>query len=244
MWFFGNSKSLGFIFELVGLIMLITSVLYITEGYAEVGISLPPTVSDVSSYCLLIGFGGLVASIIYIVNAHRIMIGTVSKKVDVLSKYIVTVGITTFFASGAEYLASYLYDREPYDIWFIITAHEVTTTTNSNDSSLSDYYQMLAYQNYYNSMYGGYGGYGYGGYGYGYGGYGYGGYGGYGYDPYTNYYSYMMMAQYANQSSTSTTATDVLDKDRYYCGLLYGPRYSDASLRPKFKLTFSVANTE
>jgi len=121
MWFFGNSKSLGFIFELVGLIMLITSVLYITEGYAEVGISLPPTVSDVSSYCLLIGFGGLVASIIYIVNAHRIMIGTVSKKVDVLSKYIVTVGITTFFASGAEYLASYLYDREPYDIWFIIT---------------------------------------------------------------------------------------------------------------------------
>ncbi len=130
-----------------------------------------------------------------------------------------------------------------YDIWFIITAHEVTESTSS-DSSLSDYYQMLAYQSYYNSMYGGYGGYGYGGYGYGYGGYGYGGYGGYGYDPYTNYYSYLMMAQYANQSSTSTTASDVLDKDRYYCGYLYGPKYSDASLRPQFKLTFSLANKE
>lgn len=134
--------------------------------------------------------------------------------------------------------------RGEYDIWFIITAHEVTESSNSSSSSLSDYYQMLAYQSYYNSMYGGYGGYGYGGYGYGYGGYGYGGYGGYGYDPYTNYYSYLMMAQYASQSSTTTSAQDVLDKDRYYCARLYGPKYPDASLRPRFKLTFSLANKE
>ena len=126
-----------------------------------------------------------------------------------------------------------------FDIWLIITAHE-TVTTESSGSDLSDYYRMLAYQNYYNNMY--YGGYGgYGGYGYGY---GYGGYGGYGYDSYSNYYSMMMYySMYANSSSSSTSTQDQLDKDRYYCGTLYGPEYPDASLRPHLQLTFSLAAT-
>ena len=127
-----------------------------------------------------------------------------------------------------------------YDIWLIITAHEVTKSEENNNSSLSDYYQMLAYQQYYNSMYYG----GYGGYGYGYGGYGYGGYGGYGYDPYSNYYSYYMMASLYGNSSSSSTAKDVLDKDRYYNASLYGPQYPDKSLRPWFELTFSLPNKE
>ena len=104
---------------------------------------------------------------------------------------------------------------------------------------MSDYYNYLMYQNYYNSMY--YGGYGMGGYGMGYGGYGMGGYGGYGYDPYTNYYTYAMMAQYASASSSKTTTTEKLDKDRYYNAVLYGPEYTDAALRPRLELTFSLA---
>ena len=126
-----------------------------------------------------------------------------------------------------------------YDIWFIITAHE-TVTTESGSSSMSDYYQMLAMQNYYNNMYYG----GYGGYGYGYGGYGYGGYGGYGYSPYSNYYSMMMLANMYGSSSSSTSTQDMLDKDRYYCGTLYGPTWSDESLRPRLELTFSIPNSE
>ena len=127
-----------------------------------------------------------------------------------------------------------------FDIWLIITAHE-TITTETNTDELSDYYRMLAYQNYYNNMY--YGGYGgYGGYGYGY---GYGGYGGYGYDSYSNYYSMMMYySMYANSSSSNTSTQDMLDKDRYYCGTLYGPEYQDASLRPRLRLTFSLAAGE
>ena len=129
-----------------------------------------------------------------------------------------------------------------YDIWLTINAHEVTksSSSSSSSSSLSDYYQYLMYQQYYNNMYyGGYGGYG----GYGYGGYGYGGYG-YGYDSYSNYYSYMLMASmYANQG-TSESAQDVLDKDRYYNAELCGPNYPDASMRPVFKLTFSLPNRE
>ncbi len=125
-----------------------------------------------------------------------------------------------------------------YDIWLTINAHEVVKSSSSSSSSLSDYYQYLMYQQYYNNMYyGGYGGYG----GYGYGGYGYGGYG---YDSYSNYYSYMLMASmYANQG-TSESTQDVLDKDRYYNAELCGPDYPDASMRPVFRLTFSLPNKE
>lgn len=125
-----------------------------------------------------------------------------------------------------------------YDIWLIINAMEVVESSSSS-SDLDAYYQMLAYQNYYNSMYyGGYGGYG----GYGYGGYGYGGYGGYG-DYYSNYYTYALMSQYAQASSSSTSKStqEMLDKDRYYCASLHGPTASDPSLRPRLELTFSLA---
>ncbi len=100
---------------------------------------------------------------------------------------------------------------EDYDIWMLVMADE-TVVKNQNNSYMDNYYQNLAYANYYNSMYDpygyGYGGYGYGGYGYGYGSYGYG---------YNNYYSYLAMAQLANSSQSSTTSTVTqLDKDRYY----------------------------
>lgn len=123
-----------------------------------------------------------------------------------------------------------------YDIWMLISANEVTTSSSSSSSSndMSEYYQYLAYQSYYNNMYGGYGGYG----GYGYGGYGYGGYGN---SYYSNYYTYMMMAAYANNSNNSTTSTtQMLDKDRYYMGWLNGPNHSQR--RPRLILTFSVPN--
>ena len=89
-------------------------------------------------------------------------------------------------------------------------------------------------------MYDPYGyGYGYGGYG----GYGYGGYGGYGYGYGNNYYNYLMMASYMNSGSTSTSSTSSseLDKDRYYRCTLNGPEY-DGTLEelPRLKVTFSA----
>ena len=125
-----------------------------------------------------------------------------------------------------------------YDIWLTINAHEVTKSSSSSSSSMSDYYQYLMYQQYYNNMYyGGYGGYG----GYGYGGYGYGGYG---YDPYSNYYSYYLTASMYSNQGTSESYTDMVDKDRYYNAVLCGPNYPDASVRPVFRLTFSLPNKE
>lgn len=121
-------------------------------------------------------------------------------------------------SSGAKYL-----DNGSYDVWLLIMANEVTTTTNSSSSEMSEYYQYLAYQNYYNSMYGG----GYGG------GSGYGSY-------YSNYYNYQMLAAYANSSSSTTTTSVKLDKDRFYKAKLNGP--ANSGRKPTLKLVFAIPN--
>lgn len=113
-----------------------------------------------------------------------------------------------------------------YDVWFLIMANEVVESTNTSSSDISDLYNYLAYQSYYNSIYG------YGGYGYGYGGYS---------DYYSNYYTYAMMAaMYSNSSSTTETTTVMLDKDRYYNATLNGPGYPDKDLVPQLRITFAI----
>jgi len=111
-----------------------------------------------------------------------------------------------------------------YDIWLLIEANEVTTTSSSSSdtSDLSEYYQYLAYQSYYNSMYGGYG---------------------YGSSSssYSNYYTYMMMAQMYGSSGSTQTTTQMLDKDRYYYGHLNGPAMVGGRV-PELQITFSVPN--
>ena len=118
--------------------------------------------------------------------------------------------------------------RGEYDVWLLIMANEQITTTTSGNQDLSDMYNYLAYQSYYNSMYGG-----------GYYGYGYGGYGSY----YSNYYNYSMMAAYAASSSTSTSNVVMLDKDRFYKAELNGPESATGRV-PVLELTFAVPNGE
>lgn len=124
-----------------------------------------------------------------------------------------------------------------YDVWNLIMATEVTVTED-NSNSQTDYYNQLMYYNYLNSMYGGYGGYGYGGYGYG--GYGYGGYGSYGY---SNYYNMMMYYSMLNSGSTSsnTSTSSELDRDRFYRGILNGPTSSGA--KPVLRFTFAYPDS-
>ncbi len=110
-----------------------------------------------------------------------------------------------------------------YDVWLLIMHNDVVTTTTSGNSELSEYYNYLAYQSYMGDMYGGYG-YGYGSYGYGY----------------NNYYNYSMMAQMYGSSTTTSSVSVNLDRDRYYYCRLYGPEASDASLRPTFSFTYSI----
>ena len=113
-----------------------------------------------------------------------------------------------------------------YDIWMLIQHNDVVTTTTSGNSEISDMYSYLAYQSMMSGMYGGYGGYGYGGYG----------------SYYSNYYNYALMAQLYGSSSTTSTTTANLDRDRYYYCRLYGPTAADESLRPTFSFTYSIPN--
>ncbi len=107
-----------------------------------------------------------------------------------------------------------------YDIWLLIMANELVTTTTSGSSDLSEMYQYLAYQSYYNNMYGGYGGYS---------------------NYYSNYYNYAMMAAYASQSTTSYSISTQLDKDRFYKATLNGPAASGGRV-PHLELTFAIPN--
>lgn len=121
-----------------------------------------------------------------------------------------------------------------YDIWFLIMAAEVNTTSSNESSSQSDYYNQMMYYSYLNSMYGGYGGYGYGSYGYG--GYGYGGYG-YGDYGYSNYYNMLMYSSLYGQSGSTSEVVSELDRDRFYRARLNGPAASGR--KPMLKLTYS-----
>ena len=109
-----------------------------------------------------------------------------------------------------------------YDVWLLLMHYDVVTTTTSGNSELSDYYNYLAYQSYMSNMYGGYGGY-------------------YG-NSYSNYYNYSLMAEYYGSSSTSSSTSSALDRDRYYFARLYGPDAPQTELRPEFSFTYSVPN--
>lgn len=108
-----------------------------------------------------------------------------------------------------------------YDIWMLLMSEQTTTTSSSSSSSsdMSEYLQYLAYQSYYNSMYGN-SSYSYGS------------------SYYSNYYSYLLAAMYASGSSTTTSKSYTLDKDAYFKAELFGPESTEK--KPTLKLVFSI----
>lgn len=110
------------------------------------------------------------------------------------------------------------YKKGSYDLWFMTMKYSTTTTDNSN-SDLASYYEMLAYQAYYGSMYGGYGSSTT--------------------NSYSNYISYMMMASMLGDNKETSTALE-LDRDSYYCAYINGPQYPDAKKRPRLRIVYSL----
>ncbi|MCQ2183437.1 MAG: DUF4270 domain-containing protein [Bacteroidales bacterium] len=106
-----------------------------------------------------------------------------------------------------------------YDVWLLIMADEVYTRETETNDEMAEYYNYLAYQSYYSGMYSG----------------------GYG-SNYNNYYNYMMMANYANQTSSYQEVQTELDRDRYYRASLNGPAFDGRV--PTLKLTFSIPKKE
>jgi len=105
-----------------------------------------------------------------------------------------------------------------HDVWMLLMAYNSVTTDTSN-SDYASMYQQLAYQSYYNQMYSGAGGYS-------------------SLDSYSNYYSYMMMAQYYANSSTTEKVLS-MDNIHYYKFWFYGPTAQDPAKRPKLIITYS-----
>jgi len=112
-----------------------------------------------------------------------------------------------------------------YDIWLMIMKTESYVTSSvTTEEDYQNYYQNLMYANYYSGMYSGYGNYGYG-----------SSYGNYGY---SNYISYQLASQYLSDNSTTQSAV-MLDNNRFYKAVLYGPQ-AEKGKRPRMKILYSV----
>ncbi len=99
-----------------------------------------------------------------------------------------------------------------YDVWLLVLAAETTTTDTSNEE-LAEYYTYLAYSSYYSSMYSS----------------------SYSSSSYSNYYYYLYLASMYSDSSTTSTE-NTLDRDRYYTASLCGP---DSDNGPTLRIVYS-----
>ncbi len=108
MWFFGNTRALGIIFLLVALLLLFDGIIMMTEAVDLTDIIPPDTpMSDSTAFATVAGAGIIFAALLYIVYAHRVMIGKLTGKINVLSQYVAVVGITTMVIIVSEGIGIY-----------------------------------------------------------------------------------------------------------------------------------------
>ncbi len=105
MVFFDNTKTLGIIFEVVGLMLLFDALITILSAFTDLGGLL---IKGEMKYCLIAGGGEAIGAMIYIVNAHRVMKGSYGSKLGVLSYYIITVGLTTMIVGISSGIAQFI----------------------------------------------------------------------------------------------------------------------------------------
>ncbi len=103
MSFFDNTKTLGLVLLIVGILYVIGAILVIAAGFVDLGsIVHPPEGVDpsaLSTFCIISGIGALLAAIVYMKNAMAVRSGAISAKIDVLACYVQTVGLA-FLISG------------------------------------------------------------------------------------------------------------------------------------------------
>jgi hypothetical protein len=108
MWFFENTRALGIVFLLVGFLMLVSGIIYIAATFVDLDLIIPSGIQDPKKFWLVTGIGMTVAALIYILFAHRVMIGKITDKLDIVATYVMMVGITTCISSVAEGIAEYV----------------------------------------------------------------------------------------------------------------------------------------
>ena len=95
MLFFENEKVLGLVFWAVAAFFIFDSVLVMLIPFGFIDMEIPIEVADVVLFCVIVGSGRHISALLYAWNAHRVMIGKVSGSVQILSQYVIIVGVTT-----------------------------------------------------------------------------------------------------------------------------------------------------
>lgn len=101
MLFFENEKILGLVFWIVAVVFIMDSFIIMLAPFGFITVDIPQG-TDIMIYCLVTGAGCLVAALLYAWNAHRVMVGKVAGSVQILSQYVMIVGLTTMIMLCAD----------------------------------------------------------------------------------------------------------------------------------------------
>lgn len=112
MMFFQDTRSIGLVFWIVVVLLLINAAIVFLGFFFEDLVNLPDYVVEEKLYCLLIGAGSLISAIIYARNAHKVM-SVKMTRLQVLRSYVLTVGLCTVLGGVFGGLAVYLATSEP-----------------------------------------------------------------------------------------------------------------------------------
>lgn len=101
MSFFDNTKTLGLVLLIVGILYVLGAILVIAAGFVDLSsiVHPPEGVDPSATFFIIAGIGALLAAIVYMKNAMAVRSGAISAKIDVLACYVQTVGLA-FLISG------------------------------------------------------------------------------------------------------------------------------------------------
>ena len=112
MMFFQDTRSIGVVFWIAAILYLVEAILVLTGAHVENLTNFPEIITDKQGFCFIIGFGSLLSAAIYLLNAHRIM-SQKRARLDVLRRYVLTIGLCTLVDGIAAGLSVYLYTNDP-----------------------------------------------------------------------------------------------------------------------------------
>ena len=123
MMFFQDTRSVGLIFWIVVGLLLLNGAVAFVNIFLDGFVDLPDEITDVQTYCLLMGTGSLVSALIYAKNAHRVMSKRLTKA-EVLRGYVLTVGLCVLIGGIFEGLAIHLCVNDPM-MGMVVTAASI-----------------------------------------------------------------------------------------------------------------------
>ncbi len=94
MSFFDNTKNLGTVFLIVGLLYILDAIVLIAAGFIDlpVGEQISED-ANLTLYCVIAGIGSLIGAILYVKYALKVSSGEISAKIDILASYVKIIGL-------------------------------------------------------------------------------------------------------------------------------------------------------